>query len=449
VTHTLPEVPVRASVPVRTILATIGLLLATLVAVLFVMRVERVLVWMLIALFFTVALYPLVNLVQRRMTWCRRSLATLVVFLAVTLVLGGLLAAFAVPLAAEGTQLAGQLPGIVNDARAGRGPVGDLLTRTNALQFVQNNQDRINAFAAGLGTSALNLVRSLGTGVVAAVTIFVLAYLAVLEGPKVVDGTLALFPPQRAERIRRVTGDCTKTVTGYISGNLLISAICGVLTYAVLKISGVGFAGLIALFVALADLIPLVGATLGAVVACIAAFLHSTTAGIVVVIFFVLYQQLENHLLQPMIFARTVKLNPLAVLVAVLLATELAGVLGALLAIPVAGIIQVVLRDVWDHRRGAPKPEPTVGEDRVPVDAAASPDDPARLNADNPDHDGAATGGPPGTPVGGGAHRPVDDDGVRRGRGTGSPARAAVPEDQVPAPRPGDGRQRPAEPPRR
>jgi predicted PurR-regulated permease PerM len=380
----MPEVPVRATVPVRTILATIGLILATVVAVLFVMRVEQVMIWMLIALFFTVALYPLVDLVQRRLTWCRRSLATLVVFLVVVLVLGGLLAVFAVPLATQGTELAGQLPGIINDARAGRGPVGDLLERTNALQFVQNNQERISAFATSLGTPALNLLRGLGTGVVAAVTIFVLSYLAVLEGPKVVEGTLALFPPRRAERIRRVTRDSAKTVTGYISGNLLISAICGVLTYAVLKISGVGFAGLIALFVALADLIPLVGATLGAVVACIAAFLHSIPAGIVAVVFFVIYQQLENHLLQPIIFARTVKLNPLAVLIAILLATELAGILGALLAIPIAGIIQVVLRDVWDHRRGAPKPEPTVGEDRVPVDAAADTDDEARLRSGSP-----------------------------------------------------------------
>jgi predicted PurR-regulated permease PerM len=378
VSDTTPEVPVRATVPVRTILATIGLILATLVAVLFVMRVEQVLVWMLIALFFTVALYPLVGLVQRRVTRSRRSLATLLVFLVVVLVAGALLTAFAVPLATQGTQLAGQLPGIVADAKAGRGPVGDLLERTNALQFVQNNQARISAIATSLGTPALNLLRGLGTGVVAAVTIFVLSYLAVLEGPKVVEGTLALFPPQRAERIRRVTQDCAKTVTGYISGNLLISAICGVLTYAVLKFSGVGFAALIALFVAVADLIPLVGATLGAVVACIAAFLHSVPAGIAAVIFFIIYQQLENHLLQPIIFARTVKLNPLAVLIAILLATELAGILGALLAIPIAGIIQVILRDLWDHRRGAPKPEPTVGEDRTPVDATADPDEKAR-----------------------------------------------------------------------
>ena len=363
-------------VPVRTILATIGLLLGTALAVLFVIQVQLVLVWMLVAGFFTVTLCPVVAWVQRRVSWCPRWLATLLVFLLVFLLLGGLLMLFAVPLAQEGIQLAGQLPTIVADARAGRGPVGELLTRTNALQWVQDNQDRIREFGTGLGAPALSVVRGAGTAVVATGTVFVLSYLGVLEGPKLVDNTLALLKPSRAERIRRVGRDCAATVTGYLSGNLLISAICGVLTYAVLKIGGVPFAGLIALFVAVADLIPLVGATLGAVVAGIAGFVHSVPVGIVVVVFFVVYQQLENHLLQPWIFSRTVKLNPLAVLVAILLAAELAGILGALLAIPVAGIIQVVVRDVWDNRRDRPKQHPTVDADRAPVDArpAAEPE---------------------------------------------------------------------------
>jgi predicted PurR-regulated permease PerM len=141
----------------------------------------------------------------------------------------------------------------------------------------------------------------------------------------------------------------------------------------VLLLLGIPFAGLIALFVGIADLVPLVGATIGGAVAVLAGFLHSVPAGIVVLVFFVLYQQLENHLLQPLIFARTVKLNPLTVIVAILLGVELLGVLGALLAIPVAGIIQVILRDVWDHRRGRLKEEPTVGEERCP--AAATADD--------------------------------------------------------------------------
>ena len=135
---------------------------------------------------------------------------------------------------------------------------------------------------------------------------------------------------------------------------------------------GVPFAGLIALFVAIADLVPLIGATLGAIVAVVAAALHSVPALIVVIIWFVAYQQLENHVLQPLILSRTVKLNPLAVLVAILVGIELAGILGALLAIPVAGIIQVIVRDVWDHRKGRVKDEPTTGEDKTPI----SPDQP-------------------------------------------------------------------------
>jgi predicted PurR-regulated permease PerM len=150
--------------------------------------------------------------------------------------------------------------------------------------------------------------------------------------------------------------------------------ICGLLTYVVLLVTGVPFAGLIAVFVAVADLVPLVGATLGAVVAAVAGFVHSTTAGIVVVVFFVIYQQLENHLLQPLIFARTVQLNPLAVLLAILIMTELAGILGALLAIPIGGIIQIIARDIWDTRNGRLKPVPTTGTDHEPVrdDAVAA-----------------------------------------------------------------------------
>jgi predicted PurR-regulated permease PerM len=364
----------RSYTPVRIILLAIVLGLATVVLVEFVLRVERVLVWMVIAVFFTTALYPAVDWIQRRVPWCRRSLATLLVFVLVVVALGGLLAAFAVPLAREGTQLAGQLPDMIADARKGRGPVGTLLERTHALEYARQNEGRIREFATGLGAPALNLVRGLATGIVAAITIFVLSFLTVLEGPKVIDGTLGLFSPERAERLRRVGRECARTVTGYITGNLIISVICGVLTYIVLKIFGVPFAGLIAIFVGIADLIPLVGATLGAVVAGLAGFIHSVPAGIAVVVFFVLYQQLENHLLQPVVFARTVKLNPLTVLVAIVLATELAGILGALLAIPVAGIIQVILRDIWAHRR--PRQIPPEAEEGHAPTHSTTPENP-------------------------------------------------------------------------
>ncbi|MGZ4597738.1 MAG: AI-2E family transporter, partial [Actinomycetes bacterium] len=194
------------------------------------------------------------------------------------------------------------------------------------------------------------------------------AYLMVLQGPQIVGGTLRLLPEQHRERVRRVGADCARSVTGYLTGNLLISVIAGGLTFAVLQLLGVPYAGLLALFVAITDLIPLVGATLGAVVVTTVAFFESVTAGVIVVVFFVVYQQVENHLLQPVILSRTVQLNPLLVLLAVLVGADLVGILGALLAIPVAGIVQIIVRDIYDDRWGRLKSEPTVGVDEHPIE---------------------------------------------------------------------------------
>jgi predicted PurR-regulated permease PerM len=391
----------RRSVPVRTILVTIGLLLATALLVYIVITVRQVLTWMVVALFFAVALSPAVDWVQRRLLrGRRRALATLIVFLLVFLALAALLTAFAVPIATEGTKLAGQLPQLINDARNGKGPVGQLLDRTHALQWVQTHQSTITNFAKGLTTPAVGVLAGVATGVTATITVFVLAYLMALEGPLVVGGFVALFPPKTGERIRRVGADCARSVTGYITGNLLISVICGGLTYVVLLVMGVPFAGLVALFVGITDLVPLVGATIGGVVAGIAGFLHSVPAGLVVIAFFILYQQVENHLLQPVIFSRTVRLNPLTVLISILIAAQLAGILGALLAIPVASIIQVIVRDLWDNRRGRPKEEPTVGEERAPAD-----------------------GGPPGPPPGAAAPAAVSD--LTSGGGSAGGGRAS------------------------
>jgi predicted PurR-regulated permease PerM len=151
--------------------------------------------------------------------------------------------------------------------------------------------------------------------------------------------------------------DIYRSTAGYVAGNLLISLIAGVTTTLVLLLLGVPYAVALGLIVAILDLIPLAGATLAAIIIAIVAFLHSIVAGIVVVVFFVIYQQIENHLLQPVVYGRTVQLSPLAVLVSVLMGAELAGVLGALAAIPVAGTIQVLIVD-WNRSRVARRVEP-------------------------------------------------------------------------------------------
>jgi predicted PurR-regulated permease PerM len=351
----------------RWTLVVIGLVLATLLVLALGWEARQVLTWIVIAGFFAVALHPVVSWVENRAGWLKRWLATLIVYLLAVAFIGGLITVFVIPLVHEGTQLAGNVPGLIADIKAGRGPVGGLAERFHVLDYIQSHETQIRGYAAQLGAPTLAALRGAATGVAGLLTIFVLSYLMVLEAPKLVTGFLAIFGERRSHRIRRVGSDCARTITGYISGNLLISVICGLLTFGVLAILHVKYAGLIALFVGLADLIPLVGATLGAVVAVLAGFTHSVTAGIIVLVFFVVYQQLENHLLQPMIFARTVQLNPLTVLLAILIMTELAGILGALLAIPIAGIIQIIVRDIWDTHNGRLKDVPTTGEEEKPV----------------------------------------------------------------------------------
>jgi predicted PurR-regulated permease PerM len=165
----------------------------------------------------------------------------------------------------------------------------------------------------------------------------------------------SLFPERSQDRVRRVGHDIYRTVGGYVTGNIVISLIAGTSATIVLLIMGVPYAVALGLLVAILDLIPLAGATVAGVIVVVVASLHTIPAGIVLAIFVIVYQQLENHFLQPVIYGRTVQLTPLVVLISVLVGAALAGVLGALAAIPVAGSIQVIVRDQLAARRPPPE----------------------------------------------------------------------------------------------
>jgi len=331
-----------------------------------VMALGRILALLVVALFFTVVLTPAVDILQHRGRM-RRGLAAAIVFVIGFSAIGGLGYAFVRPIVDQGQKFADELPQYVRDARDGRGEIGKLVKRYDLDDYVDRNQKELQANARNLGTPALGVVRSLFTGIFAAVTVLVLTFLMLLQGPLLGSAALNLVPARHRERVRRVAADAGRAVSGYMAGNLAISLIAGTFAYIYLKVAGVPYAEVLALWVAFADLIPLVGATLGAVPTIALAFLHSTPAGIAGIVFFILYQQFENHVLQVTIMSRTVNINPLAVLVSVLIGVELFGLLGALLAIPAGGVIQVIMRDLWDNREGALKTEPTVGEDHTPV----------------------------------------------------------------------------------
>jgi predicted PurR-regulated permease PerM len=338
---------------VRSVLLVIVLIIAAW-ALLHVISITRqVISWILVAVFLTLALNPAVEFFMRRGIK-RRGLAVGVSYVLTLAAIVGIGWAFIPTLVSQVNDFVQALPGYVDDLTAGRGKLGFLQEKYH---LVDKIKEAVNEGGAtkilGLTGTAISITKSIVTLVVGVITIAFLTLFMLLEGPKWAERFFGLLPEHSRPRWRRVGQEIYRTVGGYVTGNLLISLIAGALTTAVLFAVGVKYAVALGLIVAILDLIPLAGATIAAIIVGTVAFIDSVTAGIIVVVFFVIYQQIENHFLQPVIYGRTVQLSPLAVLIAVLVGGSLAGILGALGAIPVAGTIQVLLLDWQRHRRPA------------------------------------------------------------------------------------------------
>ncbi|HEX8119714.1 MAG TPA: AI-2E family transporter [Solirubrobacteraceae bacterium] len=358
----------------RTILTSAAVLLGLGVVILVVWVARHALTWVLISLFLALALNPAVEMLQRR-GFERRGAAVAAIYVFALLVVVGITALLVPTLVEQTGDLADAAPGYVNDFTHGRGPLGFLETKYHLSDRVR---DAIHEQSGGGGGknaahTALTVTRGIATGLAGVVTIIFMTLFMLLEGPSWTDRFYALLPPQSRPRWQRVGHDVYRTIGGYVSGNLLISVIAGFATSVVLLILGVPYALALGLVVAVLDLIPLAGATLAALIVTLVAFLDSTTAGIIVGVFFLVYQQLENHVLQPVVYGRTVELSALAVLISILIGVEVAGILGALMAIPIAGSIQVVLRDWLAHRPHAQ----AASADAPPGAASAAPSAPA------------------------------------------------------------------------
>ena len=330
-------------------------------ALLHVVSVARhVLVWFFIALFLALAINPLVELIQRRGVH-HRGLASGAAFLLVMLGLVLIGALFVPTLVTNVNHFVDAVPGYVSDLTKGEGRIGFLETKYHVVEKVREQIHNGGAKRLlGLSGAALSVTIGVLNLVIGILTVAFMTFFMLLEGPAWIERFYGLLPEKSRPRWRAVGRDIYRTVGGYVTGNLLISLIAGTLTTVVLLITGVPYAVALGLIVAILDLIPLAGATIAMIIIGAVAFLHSVVAGIVVVAFFLVYQQLENHVLQPVIYNRTVQLSPLAILLAVLLGAELAGILGALAAIPVAGAIQVLIVDYLRARREGAVDEPLV-----------------------------------------------------------------------------------------
>jgi predicted PurR-regulated permease PerM len=294
-----------------------------------------------VAVFAAAVLGPLVSFLERK--GLKRGLAVAVVVVVLLVGGGGVTYAFVKPLVSESVAFAEDLPQLVEDVRDAP-VVRDVLARFN----IENRVDTVSADLPrrllGLSGPVLSAFATVGHLIIAGLTIFVLMIFLLLYGPRFFEVALAqIHDEEERNRVRALSQELLRAVSGWVAGNVVTSFIAGIVSMIFFFIVGLPYVVLLALWVTVADLIPLVGATLGALPAIVVAFIDSVPVGIAVTVYFIVYQQIENHILQPYVYGRTIQLNPFIVLVAVLIGVELGGFLGALFALPVAGAVNVLI----------------------------------------------------------------------------------------------------------
>ncbi len=341
----------------RTILGVLALLLVTAAALGLVYLARHAITWILIAVFLAIALDPAVRFFERR--GLRRGLASGIVFVLALLAAAGLAVLFLPPLVREIREFVEAVPDLVEDATAGRGPLGFLERDYGIVERARETVEEHGADRVlGVTAPAVGLIRGIFTTVVAVVAIAFLTFFMLLEGRSWVVRFLDAVPGDARPRWERVLGAVYRAIGGWVSGALVVALIAAVATTVVLLATGVPYAFALGVLVAILNPIPLAGATLAGIIISIVAFLGGgVVPGIIMVIFFIVYQQVENHVLYPLVYGRTVQLSPLTVLIGVLIGVELAGIIGAIVAIPLAGSIEAVVRELiaYARERGAPE----------------------------------------------------------------------------------------------
>jgi len=342
-------------VPLRTIVVTVAVVAAAYLAGKLIYRLRDILLLMAVAGFVALLLNPIVVLLQRHL-FPRRGTAVAIVTILAGLVFVGLAVAFGTPLVNGITHLADTLPGYIAKAERGQGWIGHFATKYHIQTWVQRNAPKLVSYAESLSKPALTIGKGAVSLVIELATIFVLVLLLLLEAPKMRVWILSQMAPARAAAVTRVAGEVNTAVTGYMLGNLLTSLIAGVVVFVTLMIVGVPFPFLWGMWVALVDFLPMIGGALAGIpTVMFALFVQGVTAGVATLVVFLVYTQIENHILNPVIMSKTVKISPLLVLIAVLVGASLGSLVGglfggfvaALLAIPAAGALQVLVREAW------------------------------------------------------------------------------------------------------
>jgi predicted PurR-regulated permease PerM len=346
---------VRILLPARSIARAVLVVVGVLAALYILYQARSVVVLLFVAVFFAIAIAPPVNWLDRR--GIPRWLAILLVYLAIAAAIFGVGLLLVPPLVDGVNDLSQDLPGYIEDLRENE-TFAEYDDRYNITEKLQEQADELPSRLGDAAGTLADVTVGVFSRFVQLFSILVITFFLLMEGHRILGFAYREMGPNRGARAASIAQEISRAVSGYVFGAFTISTLNGIVSYITLTILDIPFAVPLAILMAFFGLIPLVGATIGGILVGIVVAFVSFPGGLIAwAIVLIVYQQVENNLVQPLVYGRAVQVHPLVVLMAVLIGASLLGILGALVAIPVSAAIQSFLRDWWRFRK-VDEPEP-------------------------------------------------------------------------------------------
>lgn len=319
--------------------------------------VTTVLTWIIISIFLALALNPAVTWLSRKLPGQKehRGMATGIAYVAIILVLSGFLYLVTPPIVDQTSTFVEDIPGYAKELRDPDSFLGNKLEKYGFDDEVNRFLNDIPSYLDEMRDPAIRTAQSIAGTVVATLTILIMTFMMLVEGPEWLRWLKAIQPADKQQHRVELAGRMYQIITGYVNGQLVIATIGGISALVAMLIIGIPNATALAVIVAVFALIPMIGATLGSVIVVLMALISSLPAAVAIGIYFIIYQQIENHAIQPVIQSKSLGLTPLTVIVSALIGVSISGFLGAFLAIPLAGCVRVLALD-WAEKKGFKKP---------------------------------------------------------------------------------------------
>lgn len=332
----------------QTVFKLVAMVVVTILGLAALNKIAHALLILLVAFFLALALNAPVHWIAEHLPGKRRgsrSVATSISFFIVIAVLAGFVATVIPPTVRQVSSFISAVPEIVDDTRHEDNALGRFIRDNNLEGTVNNLSDELTNVVKGSGGTAVSTVGTVGNGIFTTIMVLALTFMMLVEGPRWVNLAKRFVPLERRDQAVRLTRDMYKVVRGFVNGQVTIAFIASIFVLPVMLILDIPYAGALAAIVFLCQLIPMIGAFIAGTIVSLVGLTVSLPTALLILAYYVLYQQIENYVLQPRIQANATNMSPLLVLSSVIIGVNLSGIVGGLLAIPVVGCLRIIVID--------------------------------------------------------------------------------------------------------